>query len=682
MFGERFPFGERFAERGPGSRFCGAAIRACVPELRRKSTMIERMVLNGCLVAGLSALGFVNGCSRSATVVDASTRINVASSENLDVTVDYLFSDEQFAMNELEEKVSGGLSRWISAEQAAFDQFTWEPDPLVATLPEAVAPLVEYLDGETFVGLDAHYLQGQIWFKEIADTVAQGPLARHFWPPLSKKIDEFAQTESRDNALIAALKFAHPELDDAHAGQLAEACKLFDWTIRNILLMPRRDWPTDETIDREYLIELEEPWPPSAGVRGPGYQRFNWQLLTYGRGDDLERCRVFAQLAQMRDLDVVLLAFPSATPSSAPNEALTVWVSALLLGDQLYLFDTRLGLPIPGKENGRIATLADVKQDPSLIKSLDLTVAESTSDASKYWLDAAMLEQPVIALIDAPLESMTKRMAFLERSLTGRKRIRCAQNPSDLAARLADHPLIQETRLLSAELYVHQFRDAVSQGFDKMRYNSDIVERLTWFFSDEEYVDNYVRLRTAKNQYFLDRIESSRGVKDKGALELFSTMVVVYTDDLIDKLQNHPNVLHALGLQREGIPALEYQQRLASIQSHMRLVRGDATYFLALCFLQQENPSAALVWLARVPVLDNRGFWKNGTTYLTGRAHEMLNDITPAIELYRIGRNDAKLTPQAHGNLIRARLLQPLVNGGAVAATSQAADAQETTSKR
>ncbi len=599
----------------------------------------------------------ISGCSQQATIVDDSTQIQVPSSDNLDVTIDYLFSEDQFAMSEIEEKVSGGLSRWIFAEKDKLDQFEWRPDPLVETLPAEVKPLVDELNRENFKTTDSHYLQGQIRFKSLGESITARPVVRNFWPPLSKQVDAIAATESNYDTFPQALHAVHPELSDEQNQQLVDACKLFDWTVRNIFLLDRADWPSAKDVDDKYLAELDTKWPPSSGVGGPGYQRFNWQLLSYGRGDDLERGRVFAQLALQRNIDVVMLAFDSPTKSSAPNEKLTPWLPAVVIGEQLFLFDTRLGLPIPGTAEGRIATLADVKQNPQLVKSLDLTVDESTSDDSDYWLDAEMLSAPVVALIDAPLESLTKRMAILERSLTGQKRIVCTSRPSELAKRLKSNPLIQETRLWSAEFYVQQFRAAVTEGLKQSRFNADVRERLSWFYSDEEYVDSYVRLRTAKNKYFLNKLESPRGVKDKGAFELFSTMIIVYTDDLIDHLENHASVLHAVGIQ-SGFSALEYQQRLAAVKSQMRLVRGDASYFLGLCHLEGANPSTAITWFSRVDALDNRGHWKAGVPYLTGRSHEMLDQFKDAVALYQIGKNEEKLSPQTHGNLIRARLIK------------------------
>ena len=120
----------------------------------------------------------ISGCSPQATIVDDSTQIQVPSSDNLDVTIDYLFSEDQFAMSEIEEKVSGGLSRWIFAEKDKIDQFEWHHDPLLETVPAEVKPLVDELNRENFKTMDSHYLQGQIRFKSLGESITARPVVR------------------------------------------------------------------------------------------------------------------------------------------------------------------------------------------------------------------------------------------------------------------------------------------------------------------------------------------------------------------------------------------------------------------------------------------------------------------------------------------------------------------------
>lgn len=633
------------------------SVRRYWPLIRTAELVFMQLMRSIRATMALLGMACCVGCAPQSSVVDISHQAQVSTSDILGVTVDYLMGEQQFAIAEIEEKVSTGLSRWISADPATIADSTWTVDPMIETLPAEVKSLVNDLDTENFKTSDAHFLQGQVWFKALAETICARKIVRNFWPPLMDAANQATNTGDID-PFLTSIRAAHPEFDDEQTAKLLDACKLFDWTVRNVLLVERRDWPSSETIGTDQVVEADPAWPPSCGVAGPGYQRFNWQILLYGRGDDIERARVFAQLASQRGLDVVLLAFQTESDSSAPNEKLTIWLPALALGEHLVLFDTRLGMPLPTGDNGRFATLADIKSNPEILRALDLTVEESTSDDSDYWLRPETAAAPVVALIDAPLESLTKRMAILERNLTGNQRLTCSSRPTALAERLKSNSLIAEVRLLSSEFCVHQYRQALNQALQQIRFNADIADKLSWMFSEEEYVDNYVRFRTAKNKYFMNKLDSPPGIKQVGAKEMLSLMIVRYTDELINNLQENRNILIALGLQSENMSVLDYQRRLEAVKNQMRLVRGDANYFLALCHLESDNPSTALIWLDRVPALDNRNYWEHGTPYLEGRAHEMLDQVDLAIEKYNRGKDEPTLAPQAHGNLIRSRLLK------------------------
>ena len=149
------------------------------------------------------------------------------------------------------------------------------------------------------------------------------------------------------------------ELDDV---KLATA--LFDWTIRNIQLDPNPSPTTKNTA------------PPLAHLPG--------EVLLYGHGTAVERTWVFVLLARQQGLDAVLLAkSDSAEDQSRPLAA------ALLVKDELYLFDTRLGVPIG--PDGQPSTLNKLAADDGLLRDLDL------DDKHPYWLMAADLSS-VVAL--------------------------------------------------------------------------------------------------------------------------------------------------------------------------------------------------------------------------------------------------------------------------------------------
>ena len=111
---------------------------------------------------------------------------------------------------------------------------------------------------------------------------------------------------------------------------VARATALFDWIVRNVQL----------DADSAAL-----PYRP-------------WEVLINGHGTAEQRAWVFALMARQLGLDVVVLEVPDANPPAAGKSKF--WLPALLSDGKLYLFDTRLGLPIPGKDGQGVATLADL----------------------------------------------------------------------------------------------------------------------------------------------------------------------------------------------------------------------------------------------------------------------------------------------------------------------------------
>src|SRR5690606_32524349 len=108
-----------------------------------------------------------------------------------------------------------------------------------------------------------------------------------------------------------------------------------DWTIRNIQLDDEPSRIISATSEKGVPMTMRE-------------------VLLFGHGDYLHRAAVFMLLARQANLPVVLLALPD----SRRDDGLRPWVTALLVDDDLYLFDTELGLPIPGPDGKGVATLA------------------------------------------------------------------------------------------------------------------------------------------------------------------------------------------------------------------------------------------------------------------------------------------------------------------------------------
>ena len=276
-------------------------------------------------------------------------------------------------------QVMAWLNQWIRQSDPKTD---WQRDPLIDTL-------------------DAKLLGDA----ELAAQISPEALAaRAFKPDDARHIQEAIWI--RDIS-----RWAHGD----GFNDVDRATAIFDWTVRNIQL---------EADDDSVL-------------------RRPWQSLLFGRGTAEQRAWVFARLGRQLRLDVVILSIPSAAVAdgkTAPKTAAAkFWLPAIFSEGQLYLFDTRLGLPIPGPDGKGVATLEQVRKDDSLLRKLDI-------EGAKYPVTAESLKTVEIDLVADPF-SLARRASQMEANLAGDDRLPLAVKPTELAGRLKSIPGVSAIRL-------------------------------------------------------------------------------------------------------------------------------------------------------------------------------------------------------------------------------------------
>ncbi len=209
------------------------------------------------------------------------------------------------------------------------------------------------------------------------------------------------------------------ELDD-----LSIARQLFDWTVRNLQL-------DDE-----------------AALAGEPTRRFAHEVLQSGRATASERTWIFTLLLRQQGLDAVVLGI-----SDPQTRKIRPWAPALVTDKDLYLFDSELGLPIPGPNGRPVATLAELAADDGLLRKLDL------SSQRKYPVEAGQLKD-LVAYVEASPSYLARRMKLVETKLTGQNKIVLSAQPQQIAERLSNQPLIAEVRYWPYPFVVQQSRDA------------------------------------------------------------------------------------------------------------------------------------------------------------------------------------------------------------------------------
>ncbi|MCO6459460.1 MAG: tetratricopeptide repeat protein, partial [Pirellulaceae bacterium] len=367
------------------------------------------------------------------------------------------------------------------------------------------------------------------------------------------------------------------------------------------------------------------------GVPGPGYIHYPWQTMLYGHGDAWARARVFILLCRQQQLDAVMLALdaPGRRPSPYP------WLPAVLLGEQLFLFDPQLGLPLPGPDGRGIATLAQVREDPALLESLDV------GTTYVYPVRANQI-QSLMALVDASPPALSRQMEMVERRLAGDDKLVLTVSPSRLARQLADVPGIQATALWDVPFETEQFRAVLPR---LAANNPELAREL---FRGELIYEGSHPLVMGRRLAFRGVFESTPDQVGAKAMFLDSRT----PDSIIDNLERDSEARMRIGLEG-NLPADPVAARnlLENTRILLRESRQLASFWLGLAQYDTGRYPDAIDWLdKRTLQADPQGRWAGGARYNLGRTYEVLGQFERARELYF-----ADDSPQAHGNRVRAR---------------------------
>jgi hypothetical protein len=382
--------------------------------------------------------------------------------------------------------------------------------------------------------------------------------------------------------------------------ELARATALFDWTIRNIQLVP------------------DEAAPPHRP----------WRTLADGRGTAEERAWVFALLCRQQALDVVILELPAeggvliadgpkADSGSGPSDLSyqRFWLPALVHNNELYLFDTRLGLPIPGPSGEGVATLAQIQQDDALLRQLDLEDAPYpvTADAAKNVL---------AGLVASPFE-LSRRARQLESKLTGDNHLVLTVAPSELAKQVKAIP-----GLAGVGLWDKPYRTLHEQ------LTLDQTQRHREAIAFEPFAKRPL-LWKARMRHF-------QGRRDRDAKS---------DEDAIDDHRE------AADLYTSVRPPDARLARISSADERRvdTLAKRNATYWISLLSFDEGRFAVAADWLGRSNLGDAESPWASGARYNLARALESQAKFEQAAKLL-----EEDTSPQGHGNRLRARTLRAI----------------------
>jgi hypothetical protein len=349
---------------------------------------------------------------------------------------------------------------------------------------------------------------------------------------------------------------------------------------------------------------MTPPGLPQAAARP--YDVLLRGMATEQAGFWAERAWVFMALGRQLGVDIGLVRYQGPGRTDP-----VVWVCAALVDGRAYLFDARVGCEVPGLGGRGVATLEQAAADPAVLRQLDL------GRQSPYYTTAADLAaHPLVILIDSSLGYLSPRMRLLQRDLAGRNRMILYRDPLEqraaFAAALGERFGGAELWKLPLEIEYRLFHDAQFvtaslyplQAFDPQL--PLLHARLTHLRGDlEAAVGAYVGFRMAEGATLRD-----------------------------GRTPIPPDVQEALN--------------------------AYATYFLALCQLEQGNSRQAEFLFGQALKRQPRparglpfSLFLWGAQFNLGRLAEDRGDLRVAIGYYC--RPDP--TMQRHGNLLRATAL-------------------------
>jgi hypothetical protein len=392
--------------------------------------------------------------------------------------------------------------------------------------------------------------------------------------------------------------------------------RIFDWLVRQIQLAPAGSLGTrqlPQVVARPYDVLL----------RG---------LATESEGFWAERSWLFMALCRQLGVDVGLLTYSkgnvveprvrrtdqeegSVLPLAKVQRPAIFWICAALIDGKAYLFDARIGLPVPSPDGKSVATLDQALADPAILERMDLP-GQSPYGTSRASLLAS--SSKIGVMLDSSPGFFTPKMRLLQRELTGKNRTILYRDPLEER----DH-----------------FVRVVGDRCGQVKLWSVPVEVMNQLFTNAQFVQaTQQSLLLFRPQFPLvyARVKQLRGnvaesVKDYVSFRLIENLLQVDNK----KLAIPREISKGLDIYATNYLALAHLEQ-------NNLERAEDMFLMLLDMLPEPGPNQPYFNMFR---------W--GAHANLGRIYEARGQKHRAIFHYSQG--DA--TMQRHGNLLRAREL-------------------------
>ncbi len=496
----------------------------------------------------------LSGCRDRSQVNVSEIRPRETESDNLQTALAIVDGLDNADLSQATSACIYNFNQWIEKHD---DDSQWVTPSLLSALPIHLAGtgLVNNVGAKRFFPPDVNYLQEMSWISQIARWIQANEVDhRKIW---DDHIPASVQREDR--------------------AKLQKVLRMFDWTVRNVQLEPLLEYPE--------VPEGETRTAPELGLPGPGYSMAVRDNLVFGKGDWWQRARVLALLARQVDVSVVLLGLPAEF-----GEAKQPWLTACLIGDQLYLLDVKDGLPVLTEDGSAIATLHGLRQN----QKYAVTLLPASIEASGEEMLSGL-----VGLIEADVMSVSHRMAILEKYLTGDRQMKLTTMPNTLSRELRTKHAIEKSEIWVPTYEYYAFATALN-----VRISEGDAGVIAFLKEKQDYqiLEDMYQLKEGRFKSFrglFDDFEIGVGQEtQRGSKTLLMSSRL--SQDKIVKVTTDRQVQEELGYVRPDEMSLTaWQENLRRTKLIFVKTKDMASYMIGMIHMEQGNYSDAIDWLER-----------------------------------------------------------------------------------
>jgi len=356
-----------------------------------------------------------------------------------------------------------------------------------------------------------------------------------------------------------------------------------------------------------------------------------YRILLYGTTYPEDRAWIFASLLRQIKIDSVIIR-PQSEANEQPKP--DAWIMGVLLDEDVYLFDCRLGMPLTSA--GRVATLGEAIAKPALFRRWDIDID------NPYPLRSSDLKKVHADLIGT-MCTFSKRMADLQSSLSGDQSVIISDSLLDnylgpgLVHRVAKGG---EAYWKPEDIRIWNYPEENENGYDKMDKN--LTKSSRWF-----------QLR----QLALSApVQFTPPLKPGQRFQYFEPLKEQWPNRITHLMGKHSKAIPMYQTIREWGKNAETVARMGIDPTIFNInykAGQDAFFWTALCQIERGDKTNAVKSLAQYARNHGKnGFWIHATHLKIAELNHQNGDIDKALRsLSRVSDS----APQYHRAIILKR---------------------------